>query len=54
MVQLQSTITVEAEWFTPEGNVTRYHFPPMTVAQVAIRGEIDLELLALRSRKRRI
>jgi hypothetical protein len=43
MVQVQSTFTVEAERFTPEGEVGRYRFPPMTVAQVAIRGGIDLE-----------
>jgi AraC family transcriptional regulator len=48
MVQVQSTFTVEAERFTPEGEVGRYRFPPMTVAQVAIRGGIDLELRALR------
>ena len=48
MVQVQSTFTVEAERFTPEGDVGRYRFPPMTVAQVAIRGGIDRELRALR------
>jgi AraC family transcriptional regulator len=41
-------VAVEAERFTPEGEVGRYRFPPMTVAQVAIRGGIDLELRALR------
>lgn len=38
---------VEAEGFTPEGEIGRYRFPAMTVAQVEIRGGIDLELRAL-------
>jgi AraC family transcriptional regulator len=38
---------VEAERFTPRGEVGRYRFPPMTVAEVAIRGGLDLELRAL-------
>lgn len=41
-------VAVEAERFTPRGRVGRHRFPPMTVAQVEIRGEIDLELRALR------
>ena len=44
-------VAVEAERFTPKGEVVGYHFPPMTVAEVAIRGGLDLELrfaLALR------
>jgi AraC family transcriptional regulator len=40
-------VAVEAERFTPRGEVGRYKFPPMAVAQVAIRGGIDLELRAL-------
>ncbi len=40
-------VAVEAERFTPKGAVARYHFPPMTVAEVEIRGGIDLELRAL-------
>ncbi len=40
-------VAVEAERFTPRGEVGRYQFPPMTVAQLAIRGAIDLELRAL-------
>ena len=40
-------VAVEAERFTPRGEVGRYKFPPMTVAQIAIRGGIDLELRAL-------
>jgi AraC family transcriptional regulator len=41
-------VAVEADRFTPKGAVVRYHFPPMTVAEVAIRGGLDLELRALR------
>jgi AraC family transcriptional regulator len=40
-------VAVEAERFTPRGEVGRCRFPPMTVAQVAIRGGLDLELRAL-------
>ena len=38
---------VEAERFAPRGEVGRHRFPPMTVAEVAIRGGLDLELCAL-------
>jgi AraC family transcriptional regulator len=40
-------VAVEAERFTPQGEVGRHRFPPMTVAQIAIRGGLDLELRAL-------
>jgi AraC family transcriptional regulator len=40
-------VAVEAERFTPRGEVGRYRFPPLTVAEVAIRGGLDLELRAL-------
>jgi AraC family transcriptional regulator len=40
-------IAVEAERFTPRGEIGRYRFPPMTVAQVEIRGGIEVELRAL-------
>jgi AraC family transcriptional regulator len=40
-------VAVEAERFTPKGEVGRHRFPPMTVAQIAIRGGLDLELRAL-------
>jgi AraC family transcriptional regulator len=40
-------VAVEAEKFTPRGEVGRYEFPAMTVAQVEMRGGIDLELRAL-------
>lgn len=38
---------VEAKQFTPGGEIGRFRFPPMTVAQVEVRGGIDLELRAL-------
>jgi AraC family transcriptional regulator len=40
-------VAVEAARFTPRGEVGRYQFPPLTVAEVAIRGGLDLELRAL-------
>lgn len=40
-------IAVEADGFTPRGEIGRYRFPAMTVAQVEIRGGIDLELRVL-------
>jgi AraC family transcriptional regulator len=40
-------VAVEAEKFTPRGEVGRYRFPAMTVAQIALRGGLDLELRAL-------
>ena len=40
-------VAVEAEQFIPEGEIGRFQFPPMTVAQVEIRGSLDLELRAL-------
>lgn len=43
----QYYVAVEAERFTPEGDIGRYRFPAMTVAQVEIRGGIELELRAL-------
>lgn len=38
---------VEAERFTARGEVGRHRFPPLTVAEVAVRGGLDLELRAL-------
>jgi AraC family transcriptional regulator len=38
---------VEAERFTPKGEIGRFRFPPLLVAQVEIRGGIDLEVRAL-------
>jgi AraC family transcriptional regulator len=40
-------VAVAAERFTPRGEVGRYRFPSLTVAEVAIRGGVDLELRAL-------
>jgi AraC family transcriptional regulator len=40
-------VAVEAERFAPKGEVGRCQFPPMAVAQLAIRGGLDLELRAL-------
>jgi AraC family transcriptional regulator len=44
----QYYIAVEAEPFTPRGEIGRFGFPPMTVAQVEIRGGVELELRALK------
>ena len=38
---------VEAERFTPKGEIGRFRFSPMLVAEVEVRGGIDLELRAL-------
>jgi AraC family transcriptional regulator len=38
---------VVAEKFTPKGEVGRYEFPPMTVAEIEVRGGVDLEFRAL-------
>ena len=43
----QYHIAVEAERFAPGGEVGRFTFPPMTVAEVELRGGVDLELRAL-------
>jgi AraC family transcriptional regulator len=40
-------VAVEAPRFTPHGEIGRYRFPPMRVAQVELRGGVDLELRAL-------
>lgn len=45
--QCRYHVAVEAERFTAKGEVGRFSFPAMTVAQVEIRGGIDLELRAL-------
>jgi AraC family transcriptional regulator len=42
----QYHVAVVAERFDPRGEIGRYKFPPMTVAQVEVRGGIDLELRA--------
>jgi len=43
----QYYVAVEAERFVPSGEIGRFRFPPMIVAQVEVRGGIDLELRAL-------
>jgi AraC family transcriptional regulator len=40
-------VAVEADRFTPKGDVGRFRFPPMLVTEVDMRGGIDLELRAL-------
>jgi AraC family transcriptional regulator len=40
-------VAIEAERFVPREEIGRFRFPPMTVAQVEIRGGINLELRAL-------
>lgn len=43
----QYHVAVEAARFTPGGEIGRFRFPRMLVAEVALRGGIDLELRAL-------
>ena len=43
----QYYVAVEVGRFVPSGEIGRFTFPPMTVAQVEIRGGVDLELRAL-------
>ncbi|HYC78077.1 MAG TPA: AraC family transcriptional regulator [Planctomycetota bacterium] len=38
---------VTADGFAPKGEIGRFTFPPMTVAEVELRGGVDLELRAL-------
>src|SRR3954466_9254000 len=40
-------VAVETGRFTPKGEVGRFEFPPMVVAEVEVRGGLDLELRAL-------
>jgi AraC family transcriptional regulator len=40
-------VAVQAERFTPKGEIGRFDFPPMRIAQVQICGGLDLELRAL-------
>lgn len=41
-------VAVEAAGFAARGEIGRYRFPPMVVAQVEVRGGIELEVRALR------
>jgi AraC family transcriptional regulator len=43
----QYHVAVEAARFTAKGEIGRFRFPPMLVAQIEIRGGLDLELRAL-------
>ena len=43
----QYHVAVEADGFAPRGEIGRFRFPAMLVAQVEIRGPIELELRAL-------
>jgi AraC family transcriptional regulator len=43
----QYHMAVEAERFVPKGEIGRYKFPPMLVAQVELHGGIELEIRAL-------
>ena len=47
LADCQYHVAVEAERFVARGEVGRFRFPPMRVAQVEIRGGVDLELRAL-------
>lgn len=38
---------IVAERFEPRGEIGRHRFPPMQVAQIEIRGDVELELRAL-------
>lgn len=40
-------VAVEGSRFEPAGEIGRYRFPPMIVAEIEIRGALDLELRAL-------
>jgi AraC family transcriptional regulator len=40
-------VAVVAEDFVPKGEIGRYEFPPMVIAEIEIRGDINLELRAL-------
>ncbi len=43
----QYHVAVEAGSFVPKGEIGRFRFPPMEIAEVEIRGGLDLELRAL-------
>jgi len=45
--QCRYHVAVEADSFSPRGEIGRYRFPAMTVAEVEVRGGIDLEIRAL-------
>jgi AraC family transcriptional regulator len=43
----QYYVAVEAQGFVRKGEIGRFRFPPMVVAEVEVRGALDLELRAL-------
>jgi AraC family transcriptional regulator len=47
LADCQYYVAVEASGFTQRGEIGRFRFPAMTVAQVEIKGGIELELRAL-------
>lgn len=47
LADCQYYVAVEADSFQPAGEIGRFRFPPMVVAQVELRGDIHLELRAL-------
>ena len=42
-----ATMGVEVDHVDPDGEIGRFEFPAMLVAQVEVRGAIDLEMRAL-------
>lgn len=47
LAQCQYHIAVQAQRFSVRGEIGRFSFPPMRVAEVEIRGGVELELRAL-------
>jgi AraC family transcriptional regulator len=47
LVDCQYYAAVEVEGFVPKGEIGRFSFPPMAVAEVEVRGGLELELRAL-------
>lgn len=43
----QYYVAIEAHGFRPRGEIGQFEFPPMTVAEVELKGGIELELRAL-------
>jgi AraC family transcriptional regulator len=47
LADCQYQVAVEAEGFKAKGEIGKFKFPPMLVAEITIRGGLDLELRAL-------
>jgi AraC family transcriptional regulator len=47
LADCQYYVALEAEEFVPKGEIGRFHFPKMLVAEVEVRGGLDLELRVL-------